>query len=781
MRFAAFFITALFVMSALLIQTACAEEKIDPALNARLDKVSEMIDAGELDPAIAEIDKILVDNPTQPRALKLYLRANKMKADAEKKANEVKRKVDDQRAMSDVDKAAEIPKKEITNEPPIKFPKRAKSALSQEMQELLNQRVELNVIDTDLSYIFQLLSATHGINIVADRSLLVDKRLDVHVANVRLVDLLDYICLNSGIEYTVNDSGIWISTPLTPQLDIRIFHLRIGVTRTGKALQTNDSVNQASSISGTGTNNNNTFNNNNNSNTNRNYYNPYNYRRVYKDAADAAQDVADSYKADGAPGGFNFGGGGGDNAFRAQMLQGFANAMAQRAGQTQGTQPTNGTNGTNAANAANNQAAKDKMTDMELMLDWVTGWSGNLQWPTGSTWRFDAKTNSLIVVSTGEMLDRVEKIIDEFDVAPIQVNIRTRFITVKIEDGMQWGIQALLDSALGEGGDGTNKRTQFDPGSGFNLGVPSGGNTQGATLTFRGVLTDPQYRIVMNALQTKLNGRLLSEPNVTTLSNEPARLVVAEQYPYPDNWEPVQSTTTSDGSVSTATTAYVPTDFQTENVGITLDVMPSVGSDVETIMLELHPQIVNHDPNKDAKYNIISTNSAGQATSFEVTRPVFARQEVVAKVVLRSGETVVLGGLIDEEDVTTKTQVPILGDIPGLGLLFKKTVKSKSRSNLLIFVTAEIVDTKGRFYHPKDGTNGTNGRDLMPTFNPTANPVGANDPNTTGGGSGSASSISGTDSPSKADTSTARADGEKSDRPTFKIDRPKPPRIGRSR
>lgn len=779
MTFRKLIILAMLVACVAVSSVARAETASEADISKRLDAASEYLDEGANDKAIGIIERVLEDDPSNPRALKLYLRANKAKAAADKKAAEVHKKVEEGKAMADVDEAARIPKKVITDEPPVKFKKLPSEKLSQEMREVLNQRVSMNLIDADLSYVLNLLFTTTGINIVADRSTLADKRLDIHVENARLVDLLDYIALNAGIDYTANESGIWITTPTQPQLEIRIYRLRYGVTRTGAELKANSIANQSSNTATS-----NTTGPTNPFNRTNNRYVPggFNQYRPYNRKADEADGNYDSKidSATGMPGGMN------DDAFRSQMMSTIGRMMQMRADQMRapGTTGTTGTTGTpgqtgNQQNAAN---AEKGDTDMEKLLDWIAGWSGNLQWPTGSTWRFDAKTNSLIVVSTPAILDKVQALIEEFDVPPIQVNIRTRFITVKVQEGTQWGVQGLLESALGQGGTNTTNRTQIDAGSGWNLSVPSGADTTGGMLTFRGVLTDPQYKIVMHALQTNLNGRLLSEPNVTTISNEPARLVVAEEYPYPTDWESVNSTVTTDGVTSTNTTAFVPTDFETENVGITLDVMPSVGSDLETIILELHPQIVAHDPNKDAKYNIIAnttTNDNG-VQAFEVTRPTFSRQEIIAKVVIRSGETIVLGGLINEEDVTEVSKVPILGDIPALGLLFRKTVKNKARSNLLIFVTAEIVDTRGRFYHPSNSTTASSsGRDIMPDFVPSAAPNGNAQPNGNNPAVAPPDNQTGNTS-QKPDAQPERytKDSEKT-RPTFEIDRPKPPRFGR--
>jgi len=782
MRFRSLILAALLLAVALAPARAFAEQaKSD--LTARLDHAAELIDDGSWDQAISILESVLEAEPTNPRALKLYLRANKAKHAAEKRAANVRREVENDRAMKEVDEASRIPEKEITHEPPLKYPKRPKSTISQEMKALLSQPVTLNLADTDLSFVLGLLRDTCGVNIVADRAALEGKRLTVRVDNVRLEDLLDYIALNTGIQYTVNDSGIWITTPVQPQLQIRVFHLRYGVTRTGEKIKENELVNQSDSSDWTpGAPRPNTRYNT------RRYYPTYRrFRKEDEDTADniAEEDVSLAEKISMAAA---------TSASRAQMLSTIGRLMQMRARELANQSRTNNAPGASSRNNNGNGNGENEEadTDMEKLLEWISGWSGNLQWPEGSTWRFDPKTNSLIVVSTPEMLDEVERLINEFDVPPIQVNIRTRFVTVKVQEGLQWGIQGLLESALGSGGDENTKKVQIDPGSGWNLGVPSGSETTGASITFRGVLTDPQYRVVMHALQTQLNGRLLSEPNVTTISNEPARLVVAEQYPYPTDWEPVESTVTNDGATTTNTTAFVPTDFETENVGITLDVMPSVGSDLETIILELHPVIVSRDPNKDAKYNIITTNADGDTESFEVTRPTFSRQEIIAKVVIRSGETVVLGGLIAEEDVTEVNKVPLLGDIPGLGALFRRTVKNKARSNLLIFVTAEIVDTRGRFYHP-NGKEENGGRDILPSFVPSTGtgagemqkPTGPAAPQP---GTEPAFKPKKSEKPSSASEQPSKPSGKTwsrrkppKKRPWIKVDRPKAPRIGRKK
>ena len=156
MRFRNLILAALLLAVALAPARAFAEQaKSD--LTARLDHAAELIDDGSWDQAISILESVLEAEPTNPRALKLYLRANKAKHAAEKRAANVRREVENDRAMKEVDEASRIPEKEITHEPPLKYPKRPKSTISQEMKALLSQPVTLNLADTDLSFVLGLL------------------------------------------------------------------------------------------------------------------------------------------------------------------------------------------------------------------------------------------------------------------------------------------------------------------------------------------------------------------------------------------------------------------------------------------------------------------------------------------------------------------------------------------------------------------------------------------------------------------------------------------------
>jgi general secretion pathway protein D len=188
----------------------------------------------------------------------------------------------------------------------------------------------------------------------------------------------------------------------------------------------------------------------------------------------------------------------------------------------------------------------------------------------------------------------------------------------------------------------------------------------------------------MHALQEKQNVKTLSAPRITTLNNQTATIEIVDEYIYPTRYEAslVQYDINGDGDFDDAGETEwvnVPQDFVTRNVGILLHVKPSVGADKNSITLALTPEV-----SEDAGTSF--TYSGG------VSIPNFTTRNLSTSVMVKNGETVVLGGLIKEINTNVKTKVPILGDIPLVGGLFRKSTDSKERRNLLIFVTASIMD-----------------------------------------------------------------------------------------
>jgi len=310
-----------------------------------------------------------------------------------------------------------------------------------------------------------------------------------------------------------------------------------------------------------------------------------------------------------------------------------------------------------------------------------------VDWPSGSKLVLDERTASLIVTNTPANIKKIEEILWNLDVTPVQVLIEAKFLEVDVTDlkeiGVQWKI-ANEDWAVDSKGGKMKHGVAKDSGFSFSNFVDT---ASGLNLTYKGVLTKPQFQAVLHALMQTQNTRTLSSPRVTTLNNQMATIKVVDEWIYPTRYEfqIVQFDINGDGDYDDGgETRYenVPTDFVKRDVGIILRVTPSVGDDLKTISLSLLPEV------SDATKNYFEYTGG-------VSLPKFTSRTLSTNVVVDNTDTVVLGGLIKENRTKVLTKVPILGDIPLLGQVFRKTSDEVNRRNLLIFVTATIIDPEG--------------------------------------------------------------------------------------
>jgi general secretion pathway protein D len=232
-----------------------------------------------------------------------------------------------------------------------------------------------------------------------------------------------------------------------------------------------------------------------------------------------------------------------------------------------------------------------------------------------------------------------------------------------------------------------------------NLGEAAG-NFAGIT----GTIGEFDVNAVVRALAQKNGSDLLSAPRVTVLSGGEAVITVAQEMRYPQSFGGIQSQvgsgrTTGDGSsgsAGVAITAGTPQDFTTRNVGVELRVTPTVEEDDCSISLELNPKVTEFEG--FIEYGGPSIAISGGRT---VTvppgffQPIFSVREVRTRVTIWDGATIIMGGLTREEVKKVEDKVPILGDIPLLGRVFRSKGESSQKRNLLIFVTATLVNPGG--------------------------------------------------------------------------------------
>jgi len=256
-------------------------------------------------------------------------------------------------------------------------------------------------------------------------------------------------------------------------------------------------------------------------------------------------------------------------------------------------------------------------------------------------------------------------------------------------------------------------------------GIPQGTNVASPSVFgIAGVFTNPQFQMVIRALSQQKGVDLMSAPKVTTKSGIKATIKVIREFPYPTEFTPPEvPPSVSAGAIgvgngvnggggggitatSPVTTPSTPSAFEKRDLGVSLEVEPQVGADNFTIDLSLSPEVVEFDgfvnygsPIKGpilTGFPIPTAIQTSVITENVINQPIFSVRKVTTSVSVWDGQTVALGGLIREDVQKVNDRVPILGDIPLAGRLFRSDVDQKIKKNLIVFVTARLMDAEGQ-------------------------------------------------------------------------------------
>jgi general secretion pathway protein D len=370
--------------------------------------------------------------------------------------------------------------------------------------------------------------------------------------------------------------------------------------------------------------------------------------------------------------------------------------------------------------------------------------SQGVQFPPGASANFLASSSRLIVRNTQENLDLVDALVESSTGAvPSQVEIESKFIEVSQRNLKELGFDWLLGQfALGAGsgiyGGGGTVGNQFNavspaagnasyypflnpvsgtPVAGSPLGGPlTAGNRTGGVaiaanavdalllgnpvtapaagvLSLAGIFTNPQFQVVLRALNQKKGIDVLSAPKVTTKSGSSATIEVVREFRYPEEYEPPQIPQQT-GFGTQPITPATPTTFTMKPVGVRLEVEPTVGADNYTIDLRLLPEVTEFEG--FINYGSPILNQGVEVTKNVINYPVFSQRKVETSVSVYDGQTVALGGLIREDVQKVNDKTPLLGDVPLVGGLFRSQADQHIKRNLIIFVTATLMDPAGQ-------------------------------------------------------------------------------------
>ena len=281
----------------------------------------------------------------------------------------------------------------------------------------------------------------------------------------------------------------------------------------------------------------------------------------------------------------------------------------------------------------------------------------------------DKATNSLIIMADKEDYNVLEDVILKLDIPRSMVYIESLIMEVDMATSLNIGIDW---AAFGEGSIG-GRETVI--GGGFRNGFVTPDELLQGGLTV-GLLTEPveiagvtvsNISAIINAVKTDDDFRILSTPQILTTDNEEARISVGENRPY-------QTRSTTDQSGGTFES------FEYRDVGKTLKITPHVTED-RLVRMQINLEVTEID-----QAQTLTTSS---------TLPVTLKRTVDTTVIVKDQQTVVIGGLIDDSTTQNENKVPVLGDIPLLGWMFKKSSTETDKTNLYVFLTPRVIKNPG--------------------------------------------------------------------------------------
>ena len=377
------------------------------------------------------------------------------------------------------------------------------------------------------------------------------------------------------------------------------------------------------------------------------------------------------------------GGGNGDTSSSSSSGSG-ANSFNQNASSSStgaaGTPPLPGSMGGNSSMSANNPMAggasgKDNG-------DFLGGNDKESNQDTGGGMiTADAATNSLIVTAPDAVYRNLRTVIDQLDVRRAQVYIEALIVELNSDRNANLGIQWQLGNgsllagtnlATGNGNSIINLTAAGVQSGSLVGGLASSGLQQGLNVGWvRNIFGVQGLGGLVQALSQTADANVLSTPNLITLDNQEAKIVVGTNVP-------IQTGSYSNLTSGTASTAF--NTYDRVDVGLTLHIKPQITAG-GILKLQLYTEdsaIVTGTTNA-------ATNPAG---------PEFTKRSIQSTVLADNGEIIVLGGLMQDNYQVSNSKVPLLGDIPWIGQLFRSENKTRTKTNLMVFLRPVIIGDK---------------------------------------------------------------------------------------
>ena len=273
-------------------------------------------------------------------------------------------------------------------------------------------------------------------------------------------------------------------------------------------------------------------------------------------------------------------------------------------------------------------------------------------------------SNQLLVRTRPAQWKEIEAAIKRLDNPPLQVQIETRILEVKLTGELDLGVQWYLGRLAGN-----SASTTVANASGSQGALGGGGAGLGATDSLFYSFVSSNLQVALHALETNGRTQVLSAPSLVVMNNQPAQIQVGDNIP-------ISQTTVNTGAADTTLSSV-----ESVQTGVILDVVPRINPG-GLVYMDIQQQVSdaeNPGSNSDAPVN-----------------PRISTRSVSTQVAVQSGQTVLLGGLIKQDNAESVSAVPYLGKIPGLRWLFGNTSKSKDRTELIVLITPKVITSNGQ-------------------------------------------------------------------------------------
>ncbi len=268
----------------------------------------------------------------------------------------------------------------------------------------------------------------------------------------------------------------------------------------------------------------------------------------------------------------------------------------------------------------------------------------------------DLTANALVIRATPQAFNLIEDTIRRLDRAPLQVLIEATIAEVVLNDLLRYGVQYYFSTGSFQGG--------------FNTSSPAGNTASNSLLSplaalpgFNFIFTPGNSNITIDALSRVTDVQVLSSPSLVVQDNSEAILTVGEEVPL--------ITRTTQGIENPA--APIVANIEYRDTGVILEVRPRINTN-NVVTLEIAQEVSRVQPTERRDEN-----------------PTITQRRIASKVNVTSGQTVVLGGLIQDSSTDSTDKVPVLGDIPVLGNLFRSTSNQSVRTELIVFITPRVI------------------------------------------------------------------------------------------